>query len=86
MTGGAGFVGMGRSSNKNNLGMIGNRKKMDDNPYRGAKKTLRTATNYHELKAWKKKKRSRRKSARNIIFLSLLLLALLVFIFTFINS
>ncbi|MDH5476349.1 MAG: hypothetical protein OEX22_11705 [Cyclobacteriaceae bacterium] len=74
MTGGVGFAGMGRSSNKNNLGMLGNRKSMGDNPYRGKKKKERRASNYDELKKFNKKKFIRMKNMRNTIFWSILII------------
>ena len=61
MTGGVGFIGMRRSSIKNNLGMIRNRRSMGDNPFRGDKKKERKTSNYDDLKHWKLEKNLRMK-------------------------
>ncbi|MDH5367353.1 MAG: hypothetical protein OEW67_10220 [Cyclobacteriaceae bacterium] len=83
MTGGVGFAGMGRSSNKNNLRMLGNRKSMGDNPYRGNKKKIRNSSNYDELKKWKKKKGLRMNAISKIIFWSLSIIISIVLIFVY---
>ena len=85
MTGGVGFAGMGRSSNKNNLGMLGNRKSMGDNPYRGKKKKERRASN-DELKKFNKKKFIRMKNMRNTIFWSIFMIISFTLLFIYVYN